>query len=117
MSDEDLDKIRKQRLEELQKQALAQNEQNQMMQKQQEAFEQQKNLLMRSILSSNARVRLENLRLAKKEFADAIEIQLIQLYQAGTLQRSLRLPLSDEEFKNILINAQKKRKDTKIRIL
>jgi len=117
MSEEDLDRIRQKKLEELQNQALQQNQQDQFMQQQQEAYEQQKNLILRSILSSDARVRLENLRLVKKEFAEAIEIQLIRLYQAGTLQRSLKLPLTDEEFKNILGTAQKKRKDTKIRII
>jgi programmed cell death protein 5 len=117
MSDDELEKIRQKRMEELQRQAYQQQAQNQMQKQQSEEFEQQKNMLLRVLLSSDARVRLENLRLARKEFAENIEMQLIELYQKGILQKNFALPMSDESFKDLLIRAQDKKRDTKIRII
>ena len=74
-------------------------------------------MIMRQLLSSDARVRLENLRMARAEFANALEMQLIQLYQAGSLQRIAKLPMADADFKSIILNAQGKKRDTKIRII
>jgi programmed cell death protein 5 len=70
------------------------------------------------ILSAEARSRLQNIKMVKKEFAESIEMQLIQLYQQGTLSQSFRLPISDGDFKIILEKIQSKNKrDTKIRIM
>ena len=113
MSDEELQKIRQKRIEELNRQAIQQQQQQQ----QNQQFNNQKDMIMRQILSSDARVRLENLRMARAEFANALEMQLIQLFQQQQLQRITSLPMSDAEFKSIIIKAQGKKRDTKIRII
>lgn len=117
MSDEELDKIRQKRLEELRrKQAQHQHYEN--IQRQQEEFEQQKEEILRQILSSEARSRLLNLRISRPDYAESIEMQLIQLFQQGVLQSQMNLPLSDETFKSILKKSQEKQKrNTKIKII
>jgi len=95
-NDEDLDEIRKRKLEELKQQAV----QQQLAEVQEREFEAKKYQLMRKILSPEGRQRLENIRMVKPEFAEQIEIQLIQLFQAGKLRGAT--PLPDKAFKNLL---------------
>ena len=117
MSDEELKKIRQKRLEELQRQQIQQQQYNEYQQQQQE-LEKQKEILIRKILDSTARSRLENLRMSRPEYANAIEMQLIQLFQQGVLQSQMQLPLSDDIFKSILKKSQERNKrDTKIKII
>lgn len=97
MSDEEeLENIRKRKLEELKQQAI----QQQLAEQQQKEFENKKYQIMRLILSQEGRQRLENIRMVKPQFAEQIEIQLIQLYQAGRLKGST--PLPDKSFKKLL---------------
>ena len=74
---------------------------------QEQEFELKKYQLMRKILSQEGRQRLENIRMVKPEFAQQIELQLIQLGQSGRL----RGQLSDSAFKKLLeqISGKKKR--------
>ena len=117
MSDEELQKLRQKRLEELQQQQI-QQQQYQQYQQQQEEISKQKEILLRQILTSAARARLQNLRMSRPEYANGIEIQLIQLFQQGVLQSQMNLPLSDETFKSILKKSQERTKrDTKIKII
>ena len=91
------DEIDKQvKLEQLKQQAL----QQQLAEQQQEQFETKKYQVMRKILSQQGRQRLENIRMVKPEFAEQIELQLIQLFKAGRLQGAI--PLPDETFKKLL---------------
>jgi programmed cell death protein 5 len=98
-------------LEELQQRAL----QQQYAEQQQQDFENKKYLIMRKILSPEGRQRLENIRMVKPQFAEQIELQLIQLYQAGRLSGSI--PLPDKAFKKLLaqISAMDKKKNYKIK--
>ena len=108
MSDEeDLEEIRRRKLEQLQRQAAEQ----QITEVQQQEFEKQKYLLMRKLLSQEGRQRLENIRMVKPEFAQQIELQLIQLAQSGRL----RGQLSDVAFKKLLEQLTGKKKDFKIK--
>jgi programmed cell death protein 5 len=119
--DEELEKLRQKKLEEMQRQAAQQQDyENQMasQQNQQQAqYDAQKQALLQRILSSEARARLTNIKMARPEFAEQIEMSLIQAVQQGGLRG--KLPLSDEQFKNILIQlqGQNKKRDSKIRIL
>ncbi|MHA1818989.1 MAG: DNA-binding protein [Promethearchaeota archaeon] len=118
--DEELKKLREKRMKEIKLQAERQQQYKEAQKEQEKAYKRQKEAILRQILSSDARLRLQNLRLAKSNFASAIENQLIQLYATGQLQRAFNLPLSDEEFKSILIKIQdqeKKRHQTRIRII
>ena len=104
-SDEDLEKIRQKRLAEMQAQAAAQQQGNEESAYAQRAqLEAQKQAIMAKILTSEARSRLANIRMARPEFAEQIEIQLIQLAQGGALRG--KIPISDELFKNILVQLQ-----------
>lgn len=106
MSDEEeLRKLREQRLAQLQENQR-QAHQNAQMAAQQQAINAQKNALMQKILSSDARARLSNIRLARPQFAEAIEMQLIQQFQTGALRG--RMPLSDSFFKELLVQIQKR---------
>ncbi len=95
-NDKELNEIRRKKLEEIKQQAV----QQQIAEAQEKDFEAKKYQLMRKILSPEGRQRLENIRMVKPEFAEQIEIQLIQLFQTGKLRGAT--PLPDKAFKNLL---------------
>lgn len=97
MSDEEeLERIKRKKLQELKQQAF----QQQIAEQQQKEYETKKYQIMRLILSQEARQRLENIRMVKPQFAEQVELQLIQLYQAGRLKGAT--PLQDKAFKKLL---------------
>lgn len=97
-------------MEELRQQAA----QQQIAEAQQQEFQEKKYLLMRKILSVEGRQRLENIRIVKPQFAEQIEIQLIQLFQAGRLKGAT--PLPDNAFKKLLTQLSSKgKKEFKIK--
>ena len=110
-NDEELDEIRRRKLEELQHQAA----QQQIAEAQQKEFEAKKYLIMRKILSQEGRQRLENIRMVKPQYAEQIELQLIQLFQSGQLRGAT--PLPDNAFKKLLkqISSMDKKKEFKIK--
>ncbi|UCC21018.1 MAG: DNA-binding protein [Promethearchaeota archaeon] len=110
-NDEELENIRRKRLEELQQQAV----QNQIAEAQQKEFEAKKYQIMRKILSPEGRQRLENIRMVKPQFAEQIEIQLIQLFQTGKLRGAT--PLPDKAFRKLLeqISSLDKKKEFNIK--
>jgi len=95
-NNEELDKIRRKRLEELKQQAAHQ----QIAEAQQNEYETKKYEIMRKILSVEGRQRLENIRIVKPQYAEQIELQLIQLLKTGKLGGAI--PLPDKAFKNLL---------------
>ena len=107
MSDEELENLRRRRLSELQQQAAGDHNQSQI----KNQVDAQKQAILRQILSPEARQRLTNLKMIKPEFTDQIELQLIQLAQAGKLP----IPLPDAQLKQILIQLQSRKRETKIR--
>ncbi|QEE17459.1 DNA-binding protein [Promethearchaeum syntrophicum] len=104
MSDEDLRRLREEKLAEIQKQQAM----NEYQQKQQSELESQKKNIMRLILSPEARSRLTNIQMARPQFAQNIELQLIQAFQTGALRG--KTPLTDETFKTLLIQLQNQTK-------
>ncbi len=107
MSDDELENLRRRRLSELQQQATGDQNQSQV----KKQIDAQKDALLRQMLSPEARQRLTNLKMIKPEFTDQIELQLIQLAQAGKLP----IPLPDAQLKQILIQLQSRKRETKIR--
>ena len=107
MSDEELDQIRKRKL--LSMQHRMSDEQRQGQAEQQ--MEDQKQALLSKILAPEARQRLNNLKMVKKDFAESIEMQLIEMAQSGKLP----IPLSDAQLKQILVQLQSRKRETKIR--
>ena len=105
--DEELEEIRRRKLLELQ-QRLAEEQRKAQMQQQ---MEMQKQAILRRILTPEARQRLTNIKLVKPEFASQLELQLIQLAQAGRLN----IPVTDEQLKVILKHLQGTKRDIRIR--
>jgi programmed cell death protein 5 len=106
-SDEELNEIRRRRYSELQREAV--EEQRQAEARRQ--FEAQKQAALKQILTPEARQRLTNIRMVKPEFADQIEMQLIQLAQSGRIS----IPISDAQLKEALARLQSQRKEIRIR--
>ena len=107
MTEKELEELRKRKLLELQRQMAEEKKSAEV----QQQLEMQKQALLRSILTSEARQRLTNLKMVKPEFTAQLELQLIQLAQQGKLP----IPLADEQLKQILIQLQGRRRETKIR--
>ena len=105
--DEEIEAIRRKRMADLQRR-LSQEQQRAQVEQQ---VELQKQALLRRILNSDARQRLTNLKILKPEFAEQIELQLIQLAQTGRL----KIPITDQQLKEILAKLQSQRRDIKIR--
>jgi programmed cell death protein 5 len=106
MSDDELEAIRKRKL--LSMQSRVSDEQRQA--QAEDKIEAQKQALLKQILSPEARQRLNNLKMVKPEFAEQIELQLIQMAQMGKLP----IPLSDAQLKQILVQLQTRKRETKI---
>jgi programmed cell death protein 5 len=107
MSDDELEQIRSRKLRSMQ--GRIGDEQRQAQAEQQ--YENQKQALLAKILSPEARQRLNNLKMVKKDFAENIEMQLIEMAQTGKLP----IPLSDAQLKSILVQLQSRKKETTIR--
>jgi len=103
----ELEELRRRKLLALQQKIAEEQRQAQV----QQQLEIQKQALLRKILTPEARQRLANLKMVKPEFTDQLELQLIQLAQ----QRKLPIPLTDEQLKQILIQLQSQKRETKIR--
>jgi len=108
MSDEELDAIRRRKLAAMQQRASDSQQQRQLQEEQQ--IEAQKQALLKQILSPEARQRLTNLKMVKPELIDQLELQIIQLAQTGRIP----IPLSDAQLKQILIQLQSRKRETKI---
>jgi programmed cell death protein 5 len=106
MSDDELEAIRRRKLSAYQRQASDEPRQSQA----EKEAENQKEALLKQILSPEARQRLTNLKMVKREFTEQLELQLIQLAQTGKLP----IPLSDAQLKQILIQLQSRKRETKI---
>jgi len=106
MSDDELEAIRRRKLSAYQRQASDEQRQSQA----EKEAENQKEALLKQILSPEARQRLTNLKLVKREFTEQLELQLIQLAQTGKLP----IPLSDAQLKQILVQLQSRKRETKI---
>src|SRR5207247_959179 len=101
-SDEELEALRRRRLAEMQRAAVDDQRRTQA----QQQVERQKQAIIRRILTPEARQRLTNIRMVKPEFAEELEMQLIQLDQSGRL----RGQVSEEQLKNTLMQLEAKAK-------
>jgi programmed cell death protein 5 len=104
---EELELIRKRKLAQLQK-ALVEEQKKAELKRQ---FELKKQEILRQILTVEARQRLTNIKMVKPEFAEQLELQLIQIAQTGRIP----LPINDEQLKMILARIQSQRKEFKIK--
>ena len=107
-SDEELERLREQRMLELQ----AQQQQQEGLQRAQMEAEAKKEALIRQILTPEARQRLTRVKMVRPDFAAQLEIQLIQIAQSGRVA----LPINDDMLKRLLgqLQAQQSKRDIKI---
>jgi programmed cell death protein 5 len=97
----DIEEIRRRRMQQLQQQQAAQQVSQQEIEAQErmhQEMEAQKRQLMIQILTPEARSRLANLRLTRPDYVNQIELQLIQLAQAGRVASKI----TDEQLKELL---------------
>jgi programmed cell death protein 5 len=106
MSDDELEAIRQRKLASLQQQALREQAEEQAAAEAQV----QKEAILRQILTPEARQRLTNIKMVKQQFAEQIEMQLIQLASAGRLKGQV----TDEQLKALLQQLQAKERERKI---
>jgi programmed cell death protein 5 len=107
-SDEELQRLREKRLLELQ----AQQQQSEELKRERQEVETQKQALLRKILTPEARQRLTNIRMVRPDYAEQLEIQLIQAAQSKRVQ----LPITDEVLKKLLEQIQQQQQQREIRI-
>ena len=106
-SNPELEDIRRKKLQELRGNLAAEEQRAE----RQKTLEMQKKALLRQVLTTEARQRLNRIKLVKPQFAERIELQLIQVAQSGRV----RLPISDPQLKTILRNLQSPKREIKFR--
>ena len=107
-SDEELQRLRERRLMELQ----SQQRQAEDVQRARQEAEAQKEALMRRILTPEARQRLTNIKMVRPDYAEQLELQLIQVAQSGRV----KLPIDDDMLKRLLLQIQSQQNQREIRI-
>jgi len=70
----------------------------------------QKDMLLKQILSSEARLRLNNVKMVKPDLANMVENYLLGLASQGRSPSQI----TDDQLKQILLSAQQPKKDFKI---
>ncbi len=106
MSDDELEAIRQKKLAALQQQALREQAEEQAAAE----VQAQKEAILRQILTPEARQRLTNIKMVKPQFAEQIEMQLIQLASSGRLKGQV----TDDQLKALLQQLQGKERERKI---
>ena len=70
----------------------------------------QKEIMLKQILSGDARLRLNNVRMVKPDLADLVENYILNLSVQGKISGQI----SDDQLKQILSSAQQPKRDFKI---
>ena len=104
--DEELETIRKKKIEELQ----MQSHQQAAMEEQHRMIEAQRTAIMRKILTPKARERLGRLRVARPEIVSGIEDQLITLARSGRVVGQI----DDNDLRKLLGKLMPKKREIKI---
>ena len=69
----------------------------------------QKEMMLKQVLSSEARLRLNNVRMVKPDLADLVENYILNLSEQGKISGQI----SDDQLKQILSSAQQPKHDFK----
>jgi len=86
-----------------------QDDENNASQEKDSQLKAQKEMMLKQVLSSDARLRLNNVRMVKPDLADLVENYILNLSVQGKISGQI----SDEQLKQILSSAQQPRRDFK----
>lgn len=111
--EEELELIRKKKLQQLQQQLQMQYLQQAALEERQKQVEIQKQMILRQILTPEARERLTALKLAKPELVEVVENQLLLLLQNGRLTKQI----DDATLKQLLARIGSRKREIKIKRL
>jgi programmed cell death protein 5 len=109
--DEELEKLKKKRMQELQQQADFQEDMQDQQETQKKQLEEQKKMILRAVLTPDARERLGRIKIARPEVAESIENQLIMLAQS----RQLENKINDKQLRMLLSKVMPKKRDIQIK--
>jgi programmed cell death protein 5 len=101
--DEEIQKLKQQRLLDMRRRAAEEEAARR--------AEIEKQSVLRVILTPEARQRLNNIKMVRQEFAEQLELQLIQLAQTGRVE----LPIDDTQLKALLEKLMSRRREISIR--
>jgi programmed cell death protein 5 len=104
--DDELEAIRKKKIQDLQLQA----QQQEAVEEQQRNIEAQRQMILRKILTPNARERLGRLKTARPELVSTIEDQLIALARSGRVVGQI----NDDELRKLLGKLIPRKREIKI---
>ena len=108
--DEELEDLRKKKLQELQQQMSLQDTVDEE-DLQRQKIEEQKKMILRAVLTAQARERLGRIKVARPEVVEAIENQIVMLAQSGRLKNKI----NDEQLRMLLSKLMPKKRDIKIK--
>ena len=86
-----------------------QDDENNASQEKDSQLKAQKEMMLKQVLSADARLRLNNVRMVKPDLADLVENYILNLSVQGKISGQI----SDDQLKQILLSAQQPKRDFK----
>ena len=86
-----------------------QDDENKTSQEKDSQLKAQKEIMLKQVLSADARLRLNNVRMVKPDLADLVENYILNLSVQGKISGQI----SDDQLKQILSSAQQPKRDFK----
>jgi len=108
MDDDELEQIRRRKMQQLQEDASLQDQD--FAHEQANALDEQKKAVLRQILEPDARERLGRIKMARPELAASVEQQIIMLAQSGRLGQKI----DDATLQQVLAKLTPKKKEISI---
>ena len=86
-----------------------QDDENNISQEKDNQLKAQKEIMLKKVLTADARLRLNNIRMVKPDLADLVENYILNL----SVQGKINGQISDEQLKQILLSVQQPKRDFK----